>query len=168
MHRNIAASLLFICLGVGVQAQESDQLEEVIVRADPPMRVLRADAAEAEKALYEVFNAVLAEPESEIECRRNRPTGSLVRSAPVCEPAYARILRSEATRRALRIGGFDMASVRAADDATPEISRRNSILVEKFVVAINENSEVRQAFVNYQQKQQALAVALEGRSWSRD
>ena len=86
----------------------------------------------------------------------------------MCEPAYARILRSEATRRALRIGGFDMASVRAAADATPEISRRNSILVEKFVVAINENSEVRQAFVNYQQKQQALAVALEGRSWSRD
>ncbi len=138
------------------------------MRGDRPLGLLRSDVAQAEQALYESFNAAIGERKYEIECRRYTPTGSRV-STRVCEPAYRRILQSETTQQVLSMGGFatgniDIASVRVAADASPEISREDADLLEKMIVAITENPDVQRAFIDFLQKQQALAATLQQNS----
>lgn len=162
MCRATTASVLLACFSAFGQAQDAEPLEEITVRAERPLGVLRAEVADAERALYEMFNAVIADPDLEIECKYRKPLGSLI-GARVCEPAYVRELRAAATRRAMRMqsgGGLDLSVMRVTGDATTEISRKDEELLDEMADAVNTNPALMEALVDYLQKKRALETAL--------
>jgi hypothetical protein len=162
MHRVTVASLLAVCCGAFGQAQKGDPPEEITVRAERPLGVMRDELANAEETLYDMFNTVIADPDLEIECKYRKPIASHIRIR-VCEPAYVRELRAAGTRRVMRMGtgdGFDLSVMRVTGDATTEISRKDQELLDAMTRAVATNSELMEAYVDYLEKKQALEKAL--------
>jgi len=163
MYRYVLAGLFLISLSAGAQAQES---ESAGLAGEKSLGVLRSEFQSATDTLFEALNTVIDDDDYRIECRYYVPTGSRVRHR-VCEHPYARALQHAATQRAFDMGGFtpgrsfDSAAVRVGGRGSNDAEDQDSALLEKIVAAINENADVRTAFMDFLDKQRVLNAALQ-------
>ncbi len=171
MHRSFALALIVTFLGVCVHAQDSEPLEEITVRAERPLGVLRAEVREAEETLFDMFNEFIAERDFKINCERHKATGSQV-GVRVCEPRYVGRLEADATQRGFLMAGsgdgnLDLVSLQLSGDATMEITREDKELLDKMLVVVQENPEVMSALADFLRKKRALDAEME-RRWRSD
>lgn len=166
MYPYVLAGLLLISSSVCAQSPDSEPAGMAEQRS---LRVLRSEYQSATDTLFDALNAAIDDDDYKIECRDYVPTGSRVRHR-VCDHPYARALQRAATQRSFEMGGltpggsFDNSAVRVGSRGFDEAEDADSALIEKIVVAINENTEVRDAFMDFLAKQRALNAVLQADS----
>jgi len=152
------------------QAASSEEIEEVTVFGRRSLSSMRMELVDAQENLYEMFNVAIADPKFNIRCRRYTPTGTRL-SQRVCEGAYAQDAMTESAQMAFATGSISSEgalSVGVGTDPVPRILNGNRELVDKMVIAVNENPELRQAVLEFERMQQQFLEALNERGESKN
>lgn len=98
----VLLSIVFVAPGNGQSTSDPEEgseseetIEEILVYGSKSLNRLRLDVYEAQDAVFDLFNELNSDDQFDVQCYRERPTGSSI-TQRVCKPNYARQLEGEA------------------------------------------------------------------------
>ena len=140
------------------ESAQADRIEEVTVYGEKNMIRLRTEFELAQANLFVVFNAINRNDEFDVKCEYERRLGSH-RRHHVCTPKFA-------TRQPAHEGaGFLVRNKRTGEvqAVTHRSIRLDKELWTEMKLLLEENAELRQAFLDLQSAKDAIDAEMQRR-----
>jgi len=161
-------------------SERAEQIEEMTVVGQRPLRELRVEVQLARERVYDLFNALNANDEFDIRCRSVPRTGTRIPQR-VCRPQFADAATADAGAGFLRtlfyecgavapLGNEDCvmrAAAPRAQEALVEVPAKDRLLAAEVQRLARENPDFRRAITEYQgiERQYEEARRGEGSEW---
>jgi hypothetical protein len=156
-HKLFVLVLTALALPLAAAAQDDEATEEIVVVGDKSVGQLRREVYEAEENFYDLYNALNDDPDFDVKCYYETPTGTHVKNH-VCR---AKFVVDSYAKHAGR-NNNDLTRV-ANQDANPAIAEKTAQFEEKLGALVNTNAELQAAFLEYNNARVAFFAAREDR-----
>jgi hypothetical protein len=134
------------CQSDADQSQEpSEPIEEIVVRGNKSLIILKHEMYEAEEALYGLFNSLNTDDDFDIHCYSEASTGSHIKQR-VCRPQRFGKLVSDATQRMMLGEPYVFP--------TAEINEMNERMLAEMTAMAAEHPEYLEALVKFTEKRE--------------
>ncbi len=130
-----------VCQSDVIQTQEqSEPIEEIVVRDYKPLVFLKREIYEAEDAVYDIFNVLNSDDDYDIRCYKEAPTGSKIKRR-VCRTEKLGDILAGRTQRMMR--GEPYVS------PTAEIKKMQEHMLAEMTELVSTHPELLKALESY-------------------
>jgi hypothetical protein len=125
------------------------ELEEVLVTGDRRLSSARQAIEEADDRFYRRWNQSNGDPDFDIRCQRNAPTGTRL-SVRACEPVFVTNVKTAAAQETMRVmqGGMSPeGGTVLLPDANPQLMLRMQELKKRMLETVESDPELKRALL---------------------
>ena len=139
----IAAVAALLIMPLAVFAENQEAIDDIVVTGKKSIAELRKDVYKAEEEFYAIYNDLNDEPEYDVRCFYERPTGTRIKNH-VCRAKFVSKAYSSHGAR----NGNDLSRV-ANQDPNSALALKTAKYQEKMEKLVAENPDLAAAFIRY-------------------